>query len=211
MAGDAHHPQVRKHFGHLAKHYDQRWSYYVQRTLNEAVEALRISGDATVLDVGCGTGEFERLARERFGDAELIGVDVTPEMVAIAREKCRAMSGVAFFLAEAEGLPVASASVDAVVSCSMLHHVPEPEALLRECARVLRPQGELVIVDWCRDFPHCRAAHYWLRVAKPSYARMYRIAELRRLLEPMGFVVRETGRFFVPPYFGMMRVSATKG
>lgn len=210
MSPDAHHAQTVRHFGHLARTYDQRWQRYVHQTLSRAVEALRIAGPARVLDVGCGTGEFEHLAHQRFPEARLVGVDVTPDMLAVARGKFPDAAWVTFLLAEAEALPFASEHFDAVVSCSMLHHVQEPERLLRECARLLRPGGQLVIVDWCRDFPHCRLAHYWLRLTKRSYAKMYRADELAARLGPLGLAAQEVRRFFVPPYFGMMRLSATK-
>lgn len=211
MVTDAHHAQTVRHFGHLAKTYDRRWQRYVHQTLSRAVDALHLAGPARVLDMGCGTGEFEHLAHQRFPEARLVGVDVTPDMLAVARGKFPGAAWVTFLFAQAEELPFASEHFDAVVSCSMLHHVQEPGGLLRECARVLRPGGQFIVVDWCRDYLHCQLAHYWLRFAKPSYVRMYRAGELASLLRPVGLSVREASRFFVPPYFGMMRLSATKG
>jgi len=211
MVTEAHRAKTARHFGHLAKTYDQRWQRYLHLTLSRAVGALRMTGPARVLDVGCGTGEFEQLAHQRFPEARLVGIDVTPDMLAVARGKFQDAAWVTFLLAQAEDLPVASERFDAVVSCSMLHHVEEPEKLLRECARALRPGGQLVVVDWCRDFLHERVRHYWLRLVKPSYAKMYCGSELVEFLHPLGFVVQDVQRFFVWPYFGMMRLSATKG
>ena len=210
MVTDAHHAKTTRHFGHLAKTYDQRWQRYLHLTLSRAVGALRMTGPASVLDVGCGTGEFEQLAHQRFPEARLVGIDVTPAMLAMARGKFPDATWVTFLLAQAEDLPVASERFDAVVSCSMLHHVEEPERLLRECARVLRPGGQLVVVDWCRDFLQNRLRHYWLRLVKPSYVKMYRAAEVVELAAPLGLAVEDVRRFFVPPYFGMMRLSAMK-
>lgn len=210
MVTEAHRAKTARHFGHLAKTYDQRWQRYLHLTLSRAVGALYLTGPARVLDVGCGTGEFEQLAHQRFPEVRLVGIDVTPDMLAVARGKFQDAAWVALLLGQAENLPVASESFDAVVSCSMLHHVEGPEKLLRECARALRPGGQLVVVDWCRDFLHERVRHYWLRLVKPSYVRMYRVGELTTLLRPVGLSVCETSRFFVPPYFGMMQLSATK-
>jgi len=204
------HTHTVRHFGRLAGAYDRRYHHYTQQTLRRAVEALRLSGTERVLDIGSGTGELERLIRERDPRTTLVGVDVTPQMLAAAREKFRDDPKATFVLAQAESLPFASSEFDAVVSCNMLHHVGAPAVLFGEWARVLRAGGRMVLVDWCRDFWHCRAAHYWLRLVKPSYARMYRAAELVTLLESVGLTVREVTRFFVPPYFGMMRLCATK-
>jgi len=131
-------------------------------------------------------------------------------MLAVAREKFRSVPEVTFLLAPAETLPFASERFDAVASCNMLHHVRSVDGLLRECARVLRPQGRLVLIDWCRDAWHCRLAHYWLRVVKRSYVKMYRASELVERAGSTGLIVEEVRRFFVPPYFAMMRVVMAK-
>ncbi|MBI1992050.1 MAG: methyltransferase domain-containing protein [Candidatus Omnitrophica bacterium] len=204
------HAQTVRHFGHLAGTYDRRHHRYNQLTLSRAIEALRLSGAERLLDVGCGTGELERLLRERYPDVRLVGIDVTPQMLAVAREKFRKVLGVAFLLAQAEALPFAMEGFDAVVSCNMLHHVRSADDLLRECARVLRPRGRIVLVDWCRDAWQCRLAHYWLRLVKRSYVKMYRAAEVVELAAPLGLAVEDVSRFFVPPYFGMMRVVLTR-
>lgn len=204
------HAQTVRHFGRLAGSYDLRHHQYNQMTLHRALEALRLSGTERLLDVGCGTGELERLLRERYPDVRLVGIDVTPQMLAVAREKFQNVEGVTFLLAQAEALPFATEGFDVVVSCNMLHHARSADALLRECARVLRPRGRIVLVDWCRDTWHCRLAHYWLRLVKRSYVKMYRAVELVELAAPLGLVVEDVGRFFVPPYFGMMRVVLTR-
>lgn len=204
------HAQTVHHFGRLAGSYDHRHHRYNELTLTQALEALRLSGTERVLDVGCGTGELERLLRERYPRVTLVGIDVTPQMLAVAREKFRNARGVTFLLAQAEALPFAMEGFDAVVSCNMLHHVRSADTLLRECARVLRPGGRLVLVDWCRDAWQCRLAHYWLRLVKRSYVKMYRTAELVERATLLGLAVEEVSRFFVPPYFGMMRVALTR-
>ncbi len=210
MRNEQAHAHTVRHFGRLAAHYDERHHRYNQMTLHRALEVLRLSGGESMLDVGCGTGELERLVHERYPQARLVGIDVTPEMLEVAREKFQGVAEVTFSLGQAESLPFAPEDFDAVVSCNMLHHVRSVDGLLRECARVLRPRGRLVIVDWCRDAWHCRLAHYWLRVIKRSYVKMYRAAELVELAAPLGLAVEDVRRFFVPPYFGMMRVVMTK-
>jgi ubiquinone/menaquinone biosynthesis C-methylase UbiE len=210
MGDGSHHAQTIRHFGRLARRYDHQYHRYNQLTLSRALEALRLSGAERVLDVGCGTGELERIVHERYPHARLVGLDVTPEMLAVAHEKFRGIPEIAVLLAPAETLPLTQGGFDVVVSCNMLHHVRSVGGLLRECARVLRPGGRLVLVDWCRDAWHCRLAHYWLRLMKRSYVKMYRANELAALLGPLGLVVQEVRRFFVPPYFGMMQLSATK-
>ena len=210
MGDHQHHAQTIRHFGHLAAHYDHRHRHYNQVTLSRAVEALKLSPAGCVLDVGCGTEELMRLVQSHHPQATLVGIDVTPEMIAVTREKFQHVPRVRLCLAEAEALPFAAESFEAVVSCNMLHHVHAIDQLFRECARVLRPQGQLVVVDWSRDFWHCQLAHYCLRLVKRSYVKMYRASELVKLAAPLGLAVEDVSRFFVPPYFGMMRVVARR-
>jgi len=194
----------------MAAHYDERHRRYNEQTLSQAVAALKLTGPARLLDVGCGTGELIRLARERFPHAAYVGVDVTPAMLDVAREKFRTVAGVSFQLAAAEALPFADESFEAVVSCNMLHHVRAVEAALREWARVLRPRGQLILVDWCRDAWHARLAHLYLRLVKRSYVKMYRADELTVLLPTLGLARDEVHRFFVPPFYSLLRLTATK-
>jgi len=209
--GEAHgHAHTVRHFGRMAGHYDQRHHRYTQMTLTRVLEALGLSGLERVLDVGCGTGELERLIRAQHPQARLVGVDVTPQMLSVAREKFRDDPAVAFLLAPAETLPFAPEHFDVVVSCNMLHHVRAVDASLREWARVLRPGGRLIVLDWCGDAWHCRLAHHWLRLIKRSYVKMYRISELVGFAAPAGLTLEEVRRFFVPPYFAMMRVVLAK-
>jgi ubiquinone/menaquinone biosynthesis C-methylase UbiE len=95
-----------------------------------------VGADDRILDVGCGIGSFE----ERFPDHELVGVDRSEAMIQAARDRVSAQ----FVLGDATALPVATASVDAVVSVSTLEFIPDVDAVLAEATRVLAPGGTLV-------------------------------------------------------------------
>ena len=99
---------------------------------------------------------------------------------------------------------------DTVVSASMLHRLHAPDWFFAESARVLRPHGRFILVDWCADFWHCRVMHYWLRASDRTYARMWRLDDLQARLSRCGLVVQRTRRFIVPPAYGMMLAVAGK-
>jgi SAM-dependent methyltransferase len=95
-----------------------------------------------VLELGCGTGEFtRRVARP---GAELIALDLSPELLEKARSKVGA--GARFVRGDATVLPFPAASFDAVYGCSILHHL-DVEAALAEVRRVLRPGGRCVFSE----------------------------------------------------------------
>jgi SAM-dependent methyltransferase len=103
-----------------------------------------------VVDVGCGGGIDSLIAARMVGSSgEVIGVDMTPAMVAKARGCAAAadMTNVDFREGFGEALPVDDAWADVVISNGVLNLMPDKDAALREMARVLKPGGRLQIGD----------------------------------------------------------------
>jgi SAM-dependent methyltransferase len=103
-----------------------------------------------VLDVACGTG-VAALSAARIG-ARVTGVDITPELVAQAKENAELMRLPATFLeGDAEALPVPDAAFDVVVSQFGHMFAPRPEVAIAEMLRALRPGGRIAFSSWPPD------------------------------------------------------------
>jgi trans-aconitate 2-methyltransferase len=110
------------------------------------LDRLPLRGDETVLDAGCGSGRVTERLLERLPAGHVIALDGSPAMIREARARlASAGHRVTFVVADLGApLPLAPASVDAVLSTATFHWVPDHDALFRHLAAVLRPGGRLV-------------------------------------------------------------------
>lgn len=195
--------QAQRTYGRLSRFYDFTEGLPEIPAKNLALRLARAAPGETVLEIGPGTGwALRRLSRAVGRDGLVCGVDISPGMLAVAREKLLGRSAL-LALGDAAALPATSERFDLVFTSFVLELIPTEEipTVLGEVMRVLRPGGRLVVVSLSRESPNLVTRLYeWghkrlprLLDCRPIYAR--------RSLEAAGFEItkaRRTGILGLP-------------
>lgn len=168
------------------------------------VAAARIAARHDVLDLGCGTGTLALLVKRTCPGARVVGLDIDPRILAIARRKIeRAHLDIELRQGSATAPPFPPASFDRVLTTLMLHHLTtaQKREALASARQLLRPGGELHVADWGR--PHnalMRVAALKIRLVDGVKATEANLrGELPALIGASGFGdVAETERRMTP-------------
>jgi len=161
----------------------------------QAINRMGLTAYARVLDVGCGSGWATRLIAARATQGNVVGIDISDEMIDLARSSTSAFPNVTFKVATAEQLPFANAEFTHAFSMESLYYYSDVRAALKEIARVLANNGRFVtVVDLYREN---EPSHQWIPTLKVP-VHLLAIADYRELLSDAGFVNVIDERLFDP-------------
>ena len=161
----------------------------------QAIARMRISPDARVLDVGCGSGWATRLLAEKAFNGQVTGIDISDEMVRLARESSRSVPNVDFEIASAEQLPFDDHEFTHAFSMESLYYYRNIPKALKEIHRVLKPGGLFVaVVDlyWENE-----ATHQWIDTLNVP-VELLSVEDYHSLFIDAGFVKIRDQRLFDP-------------
>jgi ubiquinone/menaquinone biosynthesis C-methylase UbiE len=116
-----------------------------------ADDVVKRTRNGTILDLGSGTGYLSIEVAERSPNLQVYGIDLSRQMVKIARRHARGVDNARFVFGNAAKLPFKDSSIDLVLSTGALHHWKTPRLVFDECYRVLRTGGEAWVYDGCPE------------------------------------------------------------
>jgi ubiquinone/menaquinone biosynthesis C-methylase UbiE len=151
---------------------------------NDIVEKME---NGTILDLGSGTGYLSIEIAKMTPSLQVYGIDLSRQMVKIARRHAKGVENAQFVFGNAANLPFKDDSIDLVISTGASHHWKTPGRVFDECYRVLKPGKEAWIYDGCPDVFNDQADR---RKVKKEYGFLvYRLG--RRVSELHGFTGEE--------------------
>jgi SAM-dependent methyltransferase len=164
-------------------HQDARAAELAERVRSFVVAG----GDERALDVGCGAGALALALAPLV--REVVGVDRVPELLELARE--RAPENATFVEADATRLPYDDGEFDLAGTLRTLHHVPRPELVAAELARVTKVGGRVLVIDQVApvDPLDALALDRFERARDPGHARLLPESDLRHLFDSNGLVL----------------------
>jgi len=175
-------------FDRDAEQYDQSPKYApLRRSYQRIVTAALARPFQTWLDVGCGTGALLELGGQQNKDARLFGVDLSDQMIGVARSRLGERADVR--VSDAEQLPFDDGRFDLVTCTFSFHHYPNPRRVLQEMARVLVPGGRALIADPTLLFPLRQILNLTAPLSRDGRVKFYARRAMTGLAESAGFAV----------------------
>jgi ubiquinone/menaquinone biosynthesis C-methylase UbiE len=210
--------------GWMARAYDRG----VQTAFREILPAVvgdlidAMAGVRSVLDVGCGPGQFTILIAERLEQATVTGIDLAPTMIELARAHAAASPAAArlhFEVADVARLPFPDGAFEVVVSSGSIKHWPDPVAGLREIHRVLAPGGRAFIGEMNRLVPPAAVAaqrqrirHWFFWLIYPRvFTKALSPAEARAVFAQSPFGAPVSERMLLDGCFWLFEVRRASG
>ncbi|KPK96052.1 hypothetical protein AMJ80_02150 [bacterium SM23_31] len=186
-------------FGTIAYKYDQ-WFYSPIGRIYNKLESQALnrflpsshSGEK-MLDVGCGTGHFSELFAER--GFRVYGIDISAKMVEVAQSK--SIPDASFGVADMADLPFPDEYFDIAASIAALEFVEEPERMLQEMIRCIKPGGSVLIAVLNDSSPLSRKRK---RRGSEIFktAHLFTVKKLKKLLSPLNNVEVRATAFVLP-------------
>ncbi len=198
-------------FDNEAKSYDTWYTTPLGRFVDEletlaVMETLQPKSSEIILDVGCGTGNYAIKLAQR--GCIVVGIDISEEMLAIARKKCQELNlRIELLNANAESIPFADNYFDSVVSIATFEFIRNPQKALEEMFRVVKINGKIVVGFINRESPwgELYLSEEFRTKTIFKYAYLFSKSEIILMHSEELVTIRET--LYTPPNVDISQIS----
>lgn len=184
-------------YDEIGKNYDatrKADTYLVNRLFHH----LDVQKGKKYLDIGCGTGNYTIALSHK--EVNLIGIDPSAEMLAIAKSKSEKVN---WLIGEAENIPLANKSIEGIIGSLTIHHWTNLELGFKELNRVLNKNGFLTIfTSTPKQMEGYWLNHYFPKMLKDSMIQMPSFKKIESAMLSNGFEIIETEKYFIQPDLG---------
>jgi ubiquinone/menaquinone biosynthesis C-methylase UbiE len=188
--------RAKEKYDNIAHYYDRRWEGYLEATNKAAIRLLEPSADDIILDASGGTGLLiEMIISKTKGEGKFYLTDISREMLEIAQGRLIKFKNVFISRQDVHNLDFADNYFSKILCVSALHYYLEPHRVLNNFHQMLRPNGKLIIVDWCSDSFHFKLFNIILKILSKYHVEIYSSDELESLLETSNFKVEKIINF----------------
>ncbi len=186
---------IRK-YNSLAHFYDERWKGYLEATHRVAIELLDPTPNDVILDASGGTGLLAEQIITKLGNkGQIFIIDISDEMLELAKNRLKQYENITTGLQNVHELDFDHNYFSKIVNVSSFHYYSDPQEVLSNFHRILKRNGVLVLVDWCRDSFHFKILDLFMRLFNKTYIRTYSSKEFRLLVEESKFKIEKVSRF----------------
>jgi ubiquinone/menaquinone biosynthesis C-methylase UbiE len=182
---DNYKEQSRKKFEKMSSNFYKTPAGRASKTMYASlIQKLNDKSFESLLDVGCGTGKVLSLILDKF-NAKVSGIDLSEGMIQKAKELLGESANLK--VGDSENLPWADNTFDVVTCSASFHHYPNPEVVLKEMKRILKPDGRVIIADpWCPD-PLRILINLLLPIINSGDVKIYSGNEMTKMFENCGY------------------------
>lgn len=194
----------------LAHIYEARWEGYLDATHKVATDLLEPEANDIILDASAGTGLLiERMIPMIKDQGNFYLIDISKKMLEIARNRFKENENVFLSQQDVHSLGFEDNYFSKVISASSFHYYSEPDKVLYEFHRILKQNGALILVDWCRDPLYFKLFDLFMRLVSKAHVKTYSSKEFERLLYASKFNIEKI-IFFRYGLWSLIGIRATK-
>lgn len=188
--------KIKESFGNQASQFSKNNILNNKEQLNYIVNMGSIEEEEWVLDLGCGTGLLTQAIAEK--TKRVVGLDLTSQMLDEAQLQSKKKGkSILFLLGDAEHLPFLDGQFDCVMTRLTIHHFPQPITIIKELARVLKPEGRMIVSDIISNIePQKQRNHNKVeQLRDPSHVEFLNEQEILTLIREAGLVAEDVKKW----------------